>query len=355
MMKLLYMYHKKNKTIIIIIYILMIISMISLLSSKITNFMMIKHILSSMIGIYLIHFLFTMPNIYSLSYILFILCFILDIYALIFGSVINGSKRWVRILQISFQPIEILKPTFMMINAKFIYYKEYIKSICYLLSIIIICILQPDFGSAFILIISYFAQMIIHSFSLMIILLLLMSIISILAIGYYFLPHIHNRITEFIFGNGDIFGIKYQVMKSLNAISHGGLFGTGYYYGKVKNILPDAHTDFIISCIAEEWGIITVVIILNLYTILLLNIISSILKCQNKMYILSSIGLIIQIMLHVIIHLYSATSLIPPKGTTLPFISYGGSAMIGFCLNIGLIIYMNKKENKFISAIKRLQ
>lgn len=342
------MFNKCDTIILYSIYFLIIIGILTLISiPRVSNYMLIKHIVSIILGLNIIYFT-SRIKIFNYSKLIFITSILISIYALLFGRKINGSKRWISCFGIfSLQPTELLKPSLAVLNGFFICSNHYIKSMMYIFSSILICLLQPDFGSTFIIIVSSFAQMLIYSFSIGLILFVTFMILILAIIGYFFTPYIYNRVTEFIFSNGDIFGIKYQVIKSLEAISHGGFSGIGYYNGSVKAVLPDAYTDFIISVIAEEFGIVMIVFIYILYIIVIVRFAIIAIELKNIKTLVASAGLIMQIVLHIIMHTYSAVGLMPPKGTILPFISYGGSAMIGFCTNIGMLFAMNKRKNTF--------
>ena len=328
---------------------LLTIGFVVLLSTKVATILLVKQFISILIGIVLI-LVVSRLNIINTSSILFVFGSILLFLTLIVGSRINGAKRWISLPFFALQPSEIVKPSLIVLNAFYICTRRYIKSIFLITLIVTILILQPDFGSSIILLLSIFTQIIIISFSIKIALFIFASILSLSLIGYIFLSHIYARLIAFISNSSDIFGINFQSTRSLNAIHNGGLFGVGYGNGIVKDILPDCHTDFIISVIAEEMGIITIIVIYIAYLIILTRSLIIAVNTKDKILTIAATGIVSQIMIQILIHIYTATKMMPPKGTTLPFISYGGSSIIGSCIAIGMVLSL-KKSNNLISIL----
>ena len=165
---------------------------------------------------------------------------------------------------------------------------------------------------------------------------------SIFLSAYFFLNNVKIRIDNFLFSTGD----NYQILKSLQAIKEGGLFGKGPGMGTVKDNLPDAHTDFIFSVIAEEFGLISCLFIISFFVFLIFKIYKRIKNEKNIFSILTVSGLVIQMGSQIFVNIGSTIGLIPTTGTTLPFISYGGSSMISMALNIGVILALTRVNYK---------
>ena len=162
-------------------------------------------------------------------------------------------------------------------------------------------------------------------------------------ISYFFLNNVKMRIDNFLYSST---AENYQISKSLQAIKEGGLFGKGPGMSTVKDNLPDAHTDFIFSVIAEEFGIFGCLFIIIFFIYLIFNIYKRI-KSQKYLFVILCVsGLVIQLGSQIFINIGSTVGLIPTTGTTLPFISYGGSSMITMALNIGVILALTRVNYK---------
>jgi len=146
-------------------------------------------------------------------------------------------------------------------------------------------------------------------------------------------------------------GDNYQITKSLEAIKEGGFFGKGPAEGTIKDILPDAHTDFIFAVVAEEFGWVTCLIIIFIFIFLIFTIFQRIKKTNNMFALITVSGLIIQFGFQIFVNIGSTIGLIPTTGTTLPFISYGGSSMISSAINLGTILSLTRI--KYINAFEQ--
>ncbi len=276
--------------------------------------------------------------------IISILCLII---VLINGFEIKGAKRWISIAGFTLQPSEFAKVFFLIFNA-FILNKFQNKGLLtkYGLScglyFIVAClfILQPDFGMTFVLTLTWLTQLFVFGLSLIFI--FVAVFISILAVIYAYnaLPHVASRIDKFI--NIDI--KNYQVERSIDAYINGGFFGTGLGNGFVKKYIPDAHTDFIFAVISEELGLIFAVILILVFLLIIHRIIKRILLEDNLFMRLSLIGLTSLFALQVLVNIGVSIAMLPTKGMTLPFISYGGSSMIAMAICFGVILSFTKRK-----------
>ena len=272
-----------------------------------------------------------------------------------FGLEIKGSKRWLEFLFLPrFQPIEILKPFFILIIAKILtsnleknMYKKYIETIVILFVVLILLIIQPDLGQTILLFSTWLMMIFISGVNLII--LTFFFTISLIAIstlvllfpdkfGYIFL-----RLRSFVDPSQ---GDNYQSDKALESIINGGFFGKGIGEGVLKNKVPEAHTDYIIAVISEEFGIILIIGLILIFLILGFNVFKKIINETDNFVKLSLIGLISIILIQAFIHIGVNIRLFPTTGMTLPFLSYGGSSIIGTSIIAGLIINFTKRNNK---------
>lgn len=292
---------------------------------------------------------------------LFVLFFtFLLLLVLIIGIDIKGSKRWINIGFFAIQPSEILKPFFIILNAKILgqinneNFKEKVLKILFLVFLIsALLISEPDFGMMFIYGSTFLVQMFVSGISIyflgnLIIVLFLFSIIS-----FIILPHVKYRIMNFLFS--DNININYQIKKSIQSIQDGGFFGKGPGNGVVKYQLPDSHTDYIFAVICEEFGYIMATFIILLYcTIIFRNI----KKVHNFTIDITKIilmyGIIFMFSMQVFINIGVNINILPSKGMTLPFISYGGSAIIGMSIMIGILLSLTKEDNKMKSPYYKI-
>ena len=300
------------------------------------------------------------------SYLLFGVSLILLILVPFMGFQTKGAKRWIYILGISIQPTEILKPTLIVFNAylleKFILYKEkkylIISGIIYFICILFIY-KQPDIGTLMLITAVFVIQFFLLDFITFKKILILIPSLCVFCLTLYFtLPHVSNRIDSFILSikNPDL--ANYQVKRSLIGYQNAGLFGRGFMEGEVKNFIPDVHTDFIFPAIAEEFGFIMIVLIMSLYFYLAIRVILKTKKINeddNLFKVLSLYGLSLLFLIQAVINVGVSLNLLPTKGMTLPFLSYGGSSMIGSSVVMGFILILTKnnyeKEIKLVDVL----
>ena len=163
-----------------------------------------------------------------------------------------------------------------------------------------------------------------------------------LVCAYMFFPHVTSRIDRFLDpGAGD----NYQVQKSLDAFSNGGLFGTGPGHGQVKMNLPDAHADFIFAVAGEELGLIATLLLVCIFAFVLARSIMRVIQSDDTFVVLAVGGLITQFALQSLVHMGSSLQLLPAKGMTLPFISYGGSSLLSLGLGMGMLLSLTRKRS----------
>ena len=333
-----------------IIFILTSSSTLELKLNKESYYFSIKHtifvILSFLIAVILSKLNF--HKIKLLSLVGFGLLLAALLYCLQYGSDIKGAKRWIDVFGQSLQPSEFIKPFFIIINAwlltiwkstqknKFLF-----LSILSILSIDMMLLLQPDLGMTLLITTIWIFQLLITGIPMLFFIFLIFVIPIVILLAYNFYSHVYVRINDFIFGT------NFQANQALKLFNDAGYFGKGIGEGSLKNNLPDAHTDFIFSVIAEEFGIIVCLIIILIYTIIILRPIIIAFNSKDIFQILSLSSLSALIGVQSLIHISSNLSIIPTKGMTLPFLSYGGSSTISAAIVIGFLLSLTRKQIDF--------
>ena len=283
---------------------------------------------------------------------LFALSFILLALVPIIGVEVKGAKRWLDLYFFRLQPIEILKPFFILITVKILTLNKfrnsqikYFLSFIILSSIIVLLIDQPDLGQSILLIGSWVATVFIAGVSLIYIFIFFSLFLLSLSSLLFFLPekfgYIINRlITFFDPSQGD----KFQSSSALDAIKLGGLTGQGMGEGILKESVPEAHTDYVIAVISEEFGSLISIMILIIFLYISFRIIKNCFNQENQFLKISLSGLATLLIFQTFIHAGVNTNLLPTTGMTLPFLSYGGSSLIGSSILAGLVLNYTKNK-----------
>jgi cell division protein FtsW len=259
---------------------------------------------------------------------------------------LKGAKRWISLGGFSLQPSEIIKPFFVVLNAWFLSQKlnpkafsYYMASVGLYLFIILLLILQPDFGMSVNYSIIWISQVFLAGISTKYLLFFAIFAILIAVSAYISFEHVHYRIDAFLFSEDNV---NYQIIKSLQSFANGGFWGRGILEGDVKKYLPDSHTDFIFAVIGEEFGFIGAFVIIALYSFIIWRLLQKLQKLDNNFQILALAGLIIQFAFQIMVNIGVNLSLLPTKGATLPFISYGGSSLIAMGALMGMIFAFSR-------------
>ena len=283
---------------------------------------------------------------------IFIFSFIFLALVPFIGVEVKGAKRWLDLYFFRLQPIEILKPFFILATVKVLTLEKlknsqikYLFSFLLLLSVIILLIDQPDLGQSILLVLSWGATVFISGVSLFYII----SFFSIFLISFtsllYFMPqkfgYIIERLVSFIDPSK---GDKFQSSSALDAIKLGGLKGQGMGEGILKDSVPEAHTDYIIAIISEEYGSIVSVMIILIFLYISFRIIKNCINQEDQLVKFSLCGLSTLLIFQTFIHIGVNTNLIPTTGMTLPFLSYGGSSLIGSAILAGIILNYTKNK-----------
>lgn len=272
---------------------------------------------------------------------------LLLIAVLLFGLEAKGAKRWIYLAGFTLQPSEFAKTFFIIVNAYVLqkyhdakWTLKYGISLALYLTIVTLLVLQPDIGMTITLTAMWIAQLFVYGLPMAII--FIVGVFGVLGAitAYIALPHVEDRINKFLDGDGK----NYQVERSLDAFVNGSFFGTGPGNGVVKKFITDAHTDFIFAVIGEEYGALTCAMIIILFAYLITRIVKRALDEENMFVYLSLFGLMMQFTIQVIVNIGVNLRLLPAKGMTLPFISYGGSSMISMAICFGLILAFTKRK-----------
>lgn len=267
---------------------------------------------------------------------------------LVMGAEIKGSRRWLSFGPLSIQPSEFVKPSFAVVAAWLFTKRKLNKKFPgFLLSIglfgVIMALLiqQPDLGMAIVLSTVWFAQFFLAGLSIWWVVAGAVGGVGSVIGAYYTFAHVHKRVDHFL--NPDV-GDSYQINTALEAFMNGGLFGRGPGEGTVKALLPDAHTDFIMAVAGEEFGLIICLIIVGLFAFVVLRGMSRALQETSLFLMLASSGLVIQFGLQALINMASTLKLMPTKGMTLPFISYGGSSALATAVGVGMLLALSRRR-----------
>ena len=311
-----------------------------------------KHLIFTPVAFFFIFFtsLFSKVGIKRFFLFIFLISVFFIFYSFFIGIESKGSMRWFYFFGYSFQPSEFLKVSFIIICAWIFSSKNQLKVInnqifSFILYLFVsgLILYQPDFSMFIIISSVYFGQLFINGLKWKWVIACSFFFSFVFFVTYFLLSNVKIRIDNFFDPST---GDNYQISKSLQAIKEGGLFGKGTGMGTVKDNLPDAHTDFIFSVIAEEFGLISCLFVIIFFIYLIFKIYKRVKNEKHLFIILSVSGLVIQLGSQIFVNIGSTIGLIPTTGTTLPFISYGGSSMISTALNIGVILALTRVNYK---------
>jgi len=286
----------------------------------------------------------------KLAVVGYFVCLILVTCALFWGAEIKGARRWLSIFGFSLQPSEFLKPISAVISAWLIseQYRDrnfpgLLLSSAVIAIIIPFLLFQPDVGMTVIIVGTLFAQFFISGLSISMIIAVVALLASAMFGLYLMLPHFADRIDKFFVKTED--ADVYQIQKSIDAFKHGGIFGNNPVSSGMRGMVPDSHSDFVFSIIGEEYGFVMCLIIVILFAIFITRSMVKIIKSASIFTFTAVFGILFQIACQVMINICTTLNLIPTKGMTLPFISYGGSSMLASAISVGIILALTKKNN----------
>ena len=280
-----------------------------------------------------------------------IIALVLTAATMLIGVEIKGARRWISLPGLSVQPSEFLKPCFAIVVAWLISEGRRSprfpgKSLAIGIFLVIALLLksQPDVGMLAVITAVFFVQLYINGLNLFLVAGAVASF-GLAGVGaYMFFPHVQRRVENFLHP-GNTTGSDYQPHTALEAFGNGGLLGRGPGEGRVKDILPDAHADFVFAVAGEEFGMILCLIIIAVFAFIVLRGLLWLLKEQDLFVVLSCTGLVTGFGLQAFINMASSLQLIPTKGMTLPLISYGGSSALAVALGMGMLLALTRRRH----------
>jgi cell division protein FtsW len=287
-------------------------------------------------------------NIRRLAVVGFLIATALVIMTFVAGVEIKGARRWINLPGLSLQPSEFIKPTFAVVTGWLLaegklrpgFPGPLVASVLFIV-VIGLLIKQPDLGMAVVVSAVWFAQCFLAGLRLYWVIVGLASGIAGLIGAYMFLPHVTSRIDRFL---DPASGDSYQVDRSIEAFMNGGMWGRGPGEGTVKEFLPDAHADFVFAVAGEELGLLACLAIVLVFAFIVMRGFSRVFQENNLFIVLSATGLFVQFGLQAIINMASSLHLMPTKGMTLPFISYGGSSLLALGLGMGMALALTRRR-----------
>ena len=316
--------------------------------SKEYYFFFKKHLLYASISFSIMIFISALnTDLVNKSLLPIFLIFFVILMLVPFGGVeIKGAKRWLNFFSLRFQPIEFIKPFFVLIVAQIIGLKwirnmnlSYFISFILLSAIVLLLILQPDLGQSILLICTWISLIFVSGVNVLFLFLLFIFVIFLFLILLYLAPekfsYIITRITSFFDPTKTD---NSQSQKAIEAIKQGGLKGEGMGEGILKESVPEAHTDYIIAVISEEFGSIVSIFVISIFLFITFRIVKKIINSSNNLYKLSLCGLSSLLVFQTFIHVGVNANLLPTTGMTLPFLSYGGSSLLSSGVLAGVIL-----------------
>ncbi len=283
-----------------------------------------------------------------LAAVMFLVLVPMMVLTLIVGAEIKGSRRWLRIASLTLQPSEFLKPAFIVVSAWMLaegrsnlnFPGIRISAVLYG-TVIGLLLLQPDFGQTALISVVWLVQLFIAGMPWFWVWAGGLSVMMGGFVAYSMVGHVASRINRFF---DPASGDTYQIDTALNAFHTGGLFGRGPGEGVVKQVLPDAHTDFIFAVAGEEFGLFVCLFIAALFAFVVLRGISRLMRESNLFIVLAASGLLVMFGLQAMINIGVNLNLLPSKGMTLPFISYGGSSLLALAIAMGMVLAMTRNR-----------
>ena len=331
-------------------------SMLAEKMNKQTYFFFTKHLIFVFIALFLLVIISIQDRNKLIKFLpyLFLISLLLLFLIPLFGAEVKGSKRWMDIPFLPrFQPIELIKPLFIIFIAKIIVrnektniYRRYLYSFLVLLLIVIFLINQPDLGQTLLLVLTWITMIFVSGFNMVVLSILGLIFLSIIALLIFFSPekfgYVFLRIKTFIDPKA---GDNFQSQKALDAIKQGGLTGQGMGEGILKDNVPESHTDYIIAVISEEFGAVFVLFIVIIFLFIGYKVLNKVFLEKDEFLKLALLGLVSLLIIQTFIHIGVNIRLLPTTGMTLPFLSYGGSSLIGSAFIAGIILNFTRKDS----------
>lgn len=312
--------------------------------------------------------MFSSRAIWRVASLILIGAAVMTVMVLIFGDEVKGAKRWIEVFGFTLQPSEFIKPSFAVVAAwliashkgaihrnentkspldfksklKPVFYGYHVTVALYGL-LIMLLLMQPDLGMTVVITCVFAVQIFLAGLRFRYLAFLLGLGAGGLGMAYLSFHHVRSRIDRFLYPET---GDSYQVEHSLDAIRQGGLIGAGPGQGVAKASIPDAHADFIFSVLVEEMGVIFALIMIGLFLFIVLRGFKRLKENQDVFCVLAAGGLLAMFGTQSLIHIGSSVNLLPPKGMTLPFISYGGSSMLSMSIAMGMVLALTRQRRR---------
>jgi cell division protein FtsW len=273
----------------------------------------------------------------------------LTLLTLIVGDDINGARRWLSIGPLHFgQPSEFVKPFFAVVSA-WMFAEHKMRedfpgnaiAAGLLFGVVAVLLSQPDIGMTLVVSAVWCAQFFIAGLPIFWVILIAIIGLGALVGAYFAFDHVASRVDRFLDPTS---GDTYQVTQAMRAFQQGGLFGRGPGEGRVKEALPDAHTDFIFAVAGEEFGVFLCLVIVALFAFIVIRALTKVMREENLFVLLAVGGLAVQFGLQAMINMASSLHMMPTKGMTLPFISYGGSSLVALGVATGMILALTRRR-----------
>ncbi len=266
------------------------------------------------------------------------------------GVDIKGARRWINLPGMTLQPSEFIKPCFAVVTAWLLTELQWGRRTSGMLAagavfglIALLLKSQPDMGMLAVVGCVFFVQLFIAGLNLLLVGVGAGALGAAAVAAYTFFPHVRSRVTRFL---DPAAGDNYQVTTALEAFGNGGLLGRGPGEGRVKDVLPDAHADFVFAVMGEEFGLVVCVFVLGIFGFIVLRGLIKLIAEHDLFVVLAASGLVTSFGLQSFINMASSLHLIPTKGMTLPFVSYGGSSVLAIALGIGMLLALTRQRGR---------
>ncbi|HUN39106.1 MAG TPA: FtsW/RodA/SpoVE family cell cycle protein [Acetobacteraceae bacterium] len=278
-----------------------------------------------------------------------IIAIMLTAATLVIGVEIKGARRWIEFPGMAVQPSEFMKPCFAVVTAWLLAeakrtprFPGTLIALAIFAGIIMLLKEQPDVGMAAVVISVFLCQLYLAGMNLFLVLAGLGMMGGAGFLAYVIFPHVQARVHSFLHPTKND---AYQATTALEAFGNGGFFGRGPGEGRVKDILPDAHADFVFAVMGEEFGMLVCLVVIAVFTFIVLRVLLKLLKEPDLFTVLACAGLVAGFGLEAFVNMASTLALIPTKGMTLPFISYGGSSAIAVALGLGMLLALTRRRH----------
>ncbi|HET9147705.1 MAG TPA: FtsW/RodA/SpoVE family cell cycle protein [Acetobacteraceae bacterium] len=274
---------------------------------------------------------------------------LLTAFTLVHGVTIDGGQRWISLPGFTIQPGEFLKPALIIATAWLLAERRRTPGFPGMIIalglnglVMLILRLQPDIGSMGLVGMAFFVQLFLDGLDMVWVMIGLASFVAAFFAAFELIAHVHMRVMLYLHPTTKN---AYQAITALSAFANGGIWGRGPGEGQVKHFLPDARADFVFAVAGEEFGMIVCLGIILLFVAIVLRGLTRVLRETDLFVALAAGGLVASFGLQAFINMASSLSLIPTKGMTLPFISYGGSAVLAISLHMGFLLALTRKRH----------